>query len=103
MTSQRGSRGWGGIGILYCSKTDMRNELLFSNVVWLLILIFLSLLVHNVQIQILFDRFSVNDVITGKKVFKPNLNVSLTMGSDLISPIVLDIMKIWAPFDPILK
>ena len=48
-------------------------------------------------------RYSVNDVITGKGVFKPNLNVSLPMGSDLISPLVLYIMKIWASFDLILE
>ena len=33
----------------------MRNELLSSNILWLLILIFMSLLVNYVQTQVLFD------------------------------------------------
>ena len=41
--------------ILQCSKIDQRNKLLYSNVVCLFILIYVSLLVHNVQVQALFD------------------------------------------------
>ena len=48
-------------------------------------------------------QFCVNGVITGGKAFKPHLNVSLPMSFDLISPIVLDIIQIWASFDPILE
>ena len=48
-------------------------------------------------------QFCVNGVITGGKTFKPHLNVSLPMSFDLISPIVLDIIQIWASFDPILE
>ena len=48
-------------------------------------------------------QFCVHGVITGGKTFKPHLNVSLPMSFDLISPIVLDIIQIWASFDPILE
>ena len=55
MASQQESKKWEGIRILKYSKFALINELLCSNIVWLLILIFLSLLVHNAQIQAIFD------------------------------------------------
>ena len=55
MTSQRRSKGWASIKILQFSKTNLENVLLSWNIVWLLILIFMSLLVHNVQTQLFFD------------------------------------------------
>ena len=84
----------------------MRIDLLSSNIVCLLILIFLSLFVHN--FRPFLTQICINDVITGDKVLKkiynqphkhfPHLNVSLTIGFDLISPIVLDIYN----FGPLL-
>ena len=55
MASQQKSKKWEGIRILKYSKFALINELLSSNIVWLLILIFLSLLVHNAKIQAIFD------------------------------------------------
>ena len=55
MASQQESKKWEGIRILKYSKFALINELLCSNIVWLLILIFLSLLVHDAQIQAIFD------------------------------------------------
>ena len=48
-------------------------------------------------------QFCVNGVITGGKTFKPSLNVSLLISFDFILPIVLDVIQIWASFDPILE
>ena len=43
ITLHWGSKGWGSIRIWKCSKTNLRNELHSSNIVWFLILIFLLL------------------------------------------------------------
>ena len=54
-TLQLGSNRSTGIRISKYSTTDPRKQLFSLNIIWLSSLIFLSLLVQNVKIQVLFD------------------------------------------------
>ena len=51
-------------------ESKERSEFFSSNILWLLILIFLSLLVHNLQIKVHLTQFCVNYVKTGEKGLK---------------------------------